>query len=658
MPIPGSAGVPIPGSASGPVPGSASVSALGFAANTRQAALYVIKIGSASLDHDSIFDELAALRGRGARLLVVAGGAAGIRRHYADTGRPIRTITLGNATRGNAIRGNADEVRYCPPDEMPHIVAAYQTITLRRVADALAARGLTAFTSVASAGALVTGKVNPPLVVTEDGRRRIVRDHRAGRVAGVAVGRLRSLLAAFDVVCVSPPVADRDGGGPLNVDADVLAAELANALDADHLRLVTGTPGLLRDPADPADRVTDAVAGAAGGFAKGRMRQKVRAAEIALTGTADVAITGPHTVSPASGTRFWRAPAPAPDLTLLARATEISSVSGDERELAGYLVDWCTRHGIHAGIDAVGNLVAVKGAGERRLLLLGHLDTVPHRWPARWEGDTLHARGSVDAKGCLVAYLETLAGLEVPDGAQVRVVGAVEEEITGRGAFHVRDHYPADAVIVGEPSGAAALTVGYHGLLKARLTVSHPVGHTAGQGVSTAADRLHQILAEVRERVGRLSPDAMLAVLGVWAMNAGDRQRGEALLDVRVPPGCPVDALAGAIREVAADARPEILRATPGVTTSRSDPLVKAFSRAFREREITPRFLAKKGSSDMNTLATTWQGVPMVAYGPGDAALDHTPREHLPAAEFRAARAVLRTAVAGWLTARLAVATR
>lgn len=618
------------------------MSLLGHVARTRQTAIHVVKLGSATLAHESVFDELATLRRRGARLLLVAGGAAGIKHHYEKIGRPIRTLTLGNG----------DEVRYCPPEEMPHIVAAYRTITLHRVAEAMSSRGLTAFTSVAEAGALVRGRANPPLTAVERGRRRVVRDHRAGRVTEVAVDRLLALLGAFDVVCLSPPVADVAGGPPLNVDADVLAAELANALDADHLRLVTGTPGLLIDPADPDRRLADAVAGQGGAYAKGRMRQKVRAAEIALTGAADVAITGPHSVSPASGTRFWRAPAPAPDLTLLARVAEISSVSGDEQELAEYLVDWCTEHGIHANIDPAGNLVATRGSGEGGLLLLGHLDTVPYRWPARWEGETLYARGSVDAKGCLAAYLETLASLEVPEGLQVRVVGAVEEEMTARGAFYVRDHYPAEAVIVGEPSGAGALTVGYHGLLKARLTVDDPMAHTAGHGVITAADRIRRVLSDLQDGIARFSPGAMMAVLGMHAVNAGDRQRGEAVLDVRVPPDCDLDQLVALVEEIAREADPEILRATPGVTTSRTRSLVKAFSRAFRESGISPRFLAKKGSSDMNTLATTWQNVPMVAYGPGDAALDHVPGEHLPAAEYRTARSVLRAAVGAWVTAR------
>ncbi|MGN9840987.1 M20/M25/M40 family metallo-hydrolase [Nonomuraea sp. H19] len=618
------------------------MSVLGHVASTRKAALYVIKIGSASLAHEGVFDEVAGLRARGARLLLVAGGAAGIARHYADIGRPVRTMRM---------RGGG-EVRYCPPQEIPHIVAAYEQVTLPRVRNALAERGLGVFTAVAQTGALVSALANPPVRAELDGRVCVVRDHRAGTVCAVDVDCLNQLLEVFDVVCLSPPVADAAGGAALNVDADVLAAELANALDADHLRLVTGTAGLLTDPEDPASGIEHATRGEGQAYARGRMRQKVRAAEIALNGTADVAITGPHILSPASGTRFWRAPAPAADLSLLSRVVEISSISFDERELGEFLVDWCTEHGIHAEIDEVGNLVATRGSGPERLLMLGHLDTVPHRWPVHWDGDTLSGRGCVDAKGSLVAFLETLAEMDVPSHAQVRVIGAVEEENTARGAFFVRDHYPADAVIIGEPSGAEALTIGYYGLLKVRLSVAEPVGHTAGHGVVTAADRMVHVLSRLRDEIAATSPNAMMAVLGIHAVNAGHLQQGEAVFDVRVPQETPVENLVTLVRQVTEAVGVEVLRATPGVITPRTNALVKAFSRAFREMDTAPRFLAKKGSSDMNTLATTWQDVPMVAYGPGDAALDHTPGERLEAAEFRKARAVLARAVTSWVNER------
>ncbi|MGE7386854.1 M20/M25/M40 family metallo-hydrolase [Streptomyces sp. NPDC004126] len=614
--------------------------ALGEVASSREAALYVVKLGSATLLHSQVFDELLELSRRGARLLVIAGGAAGIAEHYRRTGREIRTL----------VSRNGDEIRYCPPEEMRHIVAAYEEVTLPLVEEELTRRGLSVFAAVARTGALVKATANGPMRVREEGRTRLVRDHRAGTVSSVDVPRLSGLLATFDVVCLSPPVADADGGTPLNVDADVLAAEAALALDADHLRLVTGTAGLLSDPADPASSLRHLTEGEGRHYARGRMRQKVRAAEIALKGTPDTAITGPHTLSAAGATWFWRAPAPAADLELLSRTVELSSVSRDEREIAEFLAGWCAENGIKAEIDAADNLVATKGAGSRRLLMLGHLDTVPHRWPARWDGEVLSGRGSVDAKGSLVAFLQTLAEFDPPEGVEVRVIGAVEEEITGAGAFHVRDAQPvADAVIVGEPSGAEALTLGYYGLVKVRYSVREPTGHTAGEGVRTAGDRMVETLAALPAAVAGLHPDALTAVLGVRALNQGDAQAGEAVVDVRVPPGLDVAETVEALRALAAaPVRFEVLRATPGVCTGRSSPLVKAFQRAFRAGHVTPRYLMKKGSSDMNTLATTWHGVPMVAYGPGDAKLDHTPDEHLHADEFRRAQRLLTAAVREW----------
>ena len=61
------------------------------------------------------------------------------------------------------------------------------------------------------------------------------------------------LLALLDdgaVPVVCPPASDGSGGF-LNVNADLLAAELAIALRADRLVLATGAAGILRDPANP-----------------------------------------------------------------------------------------------------------------------------------------------------------------------------------------------------------------------------------------------------------------------------------------------------------------------------------------------------------------------------------------------------------------------
>ncbi|MDR7275433.1 M20/M25/M40 family metallo-hydrolase [Catenuloplanes atrovinosus] len=604
-------------------------------------ALYVIKVGSGTLLHPEIFAEIAAIRNRGARVLVVAGGAEGIERHYRSLGRAMPQLTLGNG----------DTVRYCPPTEMPHIVAAYRQITLPAVEAGLAAHGLRVFTAVAADGGLVTGDLNRPLRAVEDGKPKIVRDHRAGTVSGVDAARLGALLDAYDVVCLSPPVRDAAGGGELNVDADMLAAAVSNALGADHLRLVTGTPGVLADPADRGSTVRDAYAGTCGRYAKGRMRQKIRAAELALDGTADVAITGPHSMAVESGwTRFWAAREPAEDLTLLTRAAQIPSVSYDERELAAYLAGWCRDRGLDARVDEAGNLVAERGTGPRTLLLLGHLDTVPFTWPVRWDDvdpAVLHGRGTVDAKGSLAAFLEVLAGTPVPDGWRLRVVGAVEEEVSSsRGAFHARDHYPADAVVIGEPSGAGALTLGYFGLFKLRVTATVPSGHSAGFQAVSAPDRLIGALERIRAAVLKEADEALSAVIDLRCDADAASQSAVGILNFRVPPGADLDALRTAALDAGGDGvRTEVLRATPGHAGPRSTVLAKAFGRAFARSGGRPRFLLKKGTSDMNTLATTWRDVPMVAYGPGDSALDHTRDERLDADEYRRARRVLGEAV-------------
>jgi LysW-gamma-L-lysine carboxypeptidase len=53
-----------------------------------------------------------------------------------------------------------------------------------------------------------------------------------------------------------------------------------------------------------------------------------------------------------------------------------------------------------------------------------------------------------------------------------------------------------------------------------------------------------------------------------------------------------------------------------------------------------PKFKVKTGTSDMNVLAPHWR-CPVVAYGPGDSALDHTPHEHISVQEYQQAIAVL-----------------
>ena len=69
--------------------------------------------------------------------------------------------------------------------------------------------------------------------------------------------------------------------------------------------------------------------------------------------------------------------------------------------------------------------------------------------------------------------------------------------------------------------------------------------------------------------------------------------------------------------------------------------LVRALLAAIRAQGSQPGFMLKGGTSDMNVVGMAWT-CPIVAYGPGDSALDHTPDEHLPLDDYTRAVATLR----------------
>ncbi len=66
--------------------------------------------------------------------------------------------------------------------------------------------------------------------------------------------------------------------------------------------------------------------------------------------------------------------------------------------------------------------------------------------------------------------------------------------------------------------------------------------------------------------------------------------------------------------------------------------------------DTRPGFVVKTGTSDMNVVGPAWQ-CPILAYGPGDSNLDHTPNEHIHLDEYWQAVQVLELALRSWSSA-------
>jgi len=358
-------------------------------------------------------------------------------------------------------------------------------------------------------------------------------------------------------------------------------------------------------------------------------------------------------------------------IELIRGLVAIPSLSRHEAQASAWLVEQMRAHGYdRAFVDEAGNAVGELGdaSAPRTIVLLGHIDTVPGNIPVRIEpsagGDLLYGRGSVDAKGPLATFVAGAAMFGAARaraaGLRVVVIGAVEEEAaTSKGARFIASRFNGTtdpiptACIIGEPSHWNRVTLGYKGRLLLDLTADQPMAHTAGPDASVASvvvDMWNWVTAHAAavnagkdKAFDQLSPSLRRFVTST---NEQMHDRVDAQFAWRLPVGFDADGFMNELR-----AWPESRGDQPsGVSTTfefvfkgeerawrgdRNNPLVRSFLVGVRTEDASAQlgFVLKTGTSDMNVVAPVWK-CPIVAYGPGDSALDHTPNEHLPLDEY------------------------
>jgi [amino group carrier protein]-lysine/ornithine hydrolase len=340
----------------------------------------------------------------------------------------------------------------------------------------------------------------------------------------------------------------------------------------------------------------------------------------------------------------------------------IPSLSRQEAAASAWLADQMRAAGFdRAFVDEAGNAVGELGdpSASRTIVLLGHIDTVPGNIPVRIENDLLFGRGSVDAKGPLATFVAGAAryGSAAAKDADIRVVvvGAVEEEAaTSKGARFIASRFngasepiPA-ACIVGEPSHWNRVTLGYKGRLLLDFTADQPMAHTAGPDASVASvvvDYWNWVTAhaarinEGKDKVfDQLSPSLRRFITST---NEQMHDLVDGQFAWRLPVAFDADGFQRELQQVASGLSSNATfslkfrgheKAWRG---DRNNALVRSFLAGVRSVESSEKlgFVLKTGTSDMNVVGPAWQ-CPIVAYGPGDSALDHTPNEHLPLDEY------------------------
>ncbi|KAG2472171.1 MAG: putative [LysW]-lysine/[LysW]-ornithine hydrolase [Nitrosopumilales archaeon] len=338
---------------------------------------------------------------------------------------------------------------------------------------------------------------------------------------------------------------------------------------------------------------------------------------------------------------------------MLEKALRLYTPSLEEKSLAEFLADKCDDLGfedIH--IDDVGNLIAKKGSGSPKILLCGHMDTVPGKIKVRKEGDTLFGRGASDAKAPLLAMLFAAASVQNNNGT-VTFVGAVDEEGNATGIKSlVRDNLDFDYAIFGEPSGLKQVTIAYKGRLAINLRIN--VGdsaHASAPWLSKNAieesavfttELKNMLEADQKEKTKGMMLTATLTEIRGGSSHNITPKECVSTLDIRIPVhmNCKMveEKIATSVKEIAKKRKVEafysILDETEPFEAAHNSALVRAFTLGVLDIEhARPTLIRKTGTGDMNVIGNRLK-IPVVTYGPGDPHASHTINESVSIDEY------------------------
>ena len=367
--------------------------------------------------------------------------------------------------------------------------------------------------------------------------------------------------------------------------------------------------------------------------------------------------------------------------SILERLVRIPSPTGDETAVAAELATICEEAGLEVTTQEVApgrsNVLAHWTAGHGpRLLLTGHLDTVPvgEGWTrdpygAEVVGGRLYGRGACDMKGGLAAILAAIidlrrAGREPGGDVILAAVVGEEEDSAGTRALVARG-IEADIAVLAEPTGLHLVT-GNRGLLNFRILVIGESAHASepqlGRNAITAAAR---IVLELEKQDRRLATRAGgvfgAPSLTVGTIHGGTRpyvvaDRCEIEVDRRLNPGETSESVHSELNEAIARARAELpwLDATitegpdyPAFSIPHEHALVGTMKAAMAAAGLAPQVSAWRAASDAGFLVHK-AGIPCVLFGPGDIAqAAHRPDEWISLDDLDAAKRVFESLMVG-----------
>jgi glutamate carboxypeptidase len=293
-------------------------------------------------------------------------------------------------------------------------------------------------------------------------------------------------------------------------------------------------------------------------------------------------------------------------------------------------------------------VVRLTGAGSRRLLLLGHLDTVvahdDHR-PLTRDGDRLLGSGAIDMKGGDVLALGVLRALasRTAEFAEVALLLVCDEEWRVGPFVHVPRFADFDACLCFEAGqlaedGLEAVVVRRKAAGTLRV-IAHGRSAHSGSAPDKGVNALLALASAAQAIVGRHDPHGPQRLTAVpTVLHAGDAFNvvpgiGELVCDLRADDLDAFDAVLGAVPDELGGARMEahLVRQWPGMDSREpTGPLLAAAGAALGHPIVGAW---RGGASDASHFAAT---IPFTVDGLGPRGGGaHAPHEYVLASSLR-----------------------
>ena len=366
------------------------------------------------------------------------------------------------------------------------------------------------------------------------------------------------------------------------------------------------------------------------------------------------------------------------EVELLQQLIRMPSVNppGKYEEIATFLESFAREHGLRcevyetpqdlcrsAGVDSEERRLSVKTTAPMRragsrILLLGHLDTVPAGDKAEWRHDPfggeiadgrVYGRGACDCKGRVAAYLYAQLALAKVLGEtpfEVSVAATADEEIGGKtGAAYLLQNGSLDCdYCIGEGYTWEVFN-GFKGLLWSRVSIEGKSAHGATPLLGkSVVQPLEDLLKELRGYQTTLGSRRETAetTLNIGTVRAGEKinmvpASATIEIDMKVGEGYRLqqaaDDISGIVNRVAESYKDLKIRVD---FPNRNEPIALPPNHVLAKvvqssvEEVTKTSIPiRLWFAHSDTVHFLRRGIPCVNYGVGRAGVAHTADEHV-----------------------------